>query len=338
MGFYAPAQIVRDAREHGVVVRPVDVNASDWDNTLESLPDGAVALRLGFRQIKGAREADAALIMARRGAGYHDPEDVWHRSGVAATALVTLAKGDAFASLGLDRREAFWKIKAFNDTALPLFAFAETAHSGSALPGHNEFMSLFAEPTVLLPRPTLGEQVIADYDLLRMSIRKHPLALLRADLKRELILPNAALTDHPVNRRVAIAGLVLVRQRPGTAKGVIFATLEDETGVANVIIWPHVFERFRRVVLGSLLLRVVGKLQRESGVIHVVADHVANLTPLLSRLSHFDGPDELAAETFKGALARADEVRKPGRDPRLPPPALDTDDTRRIMPRGRNFH
>ncbi|MBM3515254.1 MAG: error-prone DNA polymerase [Alphaproteobacteria bacterium] len=338
MGFYAPAQIVRDAREHGVVVRPVDVNASDWDNTLESLPDGAVALRLGFRQIKGAREADTALIMARRGAGYHDPEDVWHRSGVTATALVTLAKGDAFASLGLDRREAFWKIKAFNDTALPLFAFAETAHSGSALPGHNEFMSLFAEPTVLLPRPTLGEQVIADYDSLRMSIRKHPLALLRADLKRESILPNAALTDHPVNRRVAIAGLVLVRQRPGTAKGVIFATLEDETGVANVIIWPHVFERFRRIVLGSLLLRVVGKLQRESGVIHVVADHVANLTPLLSRLSHFDGPDELAAETFKGALARADEVRKPGRDPRLPPPALDTDDTRRIMPRGRNFH
>ena len=375
MGFYAPAQIVRDAREHGVIVRPVDINASDWDNTLEPLAGGAVALRLGFRQIKGARELDAARIMAARRAGYHDPEDVWRRSGVTAAMLATLAQGDIFASLGLDRREALWKIKAFNDAALPLLAFAEAGdaiaaahsnrhpgesrgpgatHSESATlaldsgfrrndnidRGRNEFVSLFAEPTVLLPRLTLGEQVIQDYDSLRLSIRKHPLALLRTELKRDGVVPHSALTDHPVNRRVTVAGLVLVRQRPGTASGVIFATLEDETGVANVIIWPRLFERLRRVVLGSLLLRVTGKLQRESGVIHVVADHLADLTPLLTRLAQVDGPDDFAAEIFKGAVARADEVKRPGRDPRDPAlaPSLSTEDARRVMPRGRNFH
>ena len=340
MGFYAPAQIVRDAREHGVVVRPVDVNASDWDNTIEQMDSNIVALRLGLRQIKGAREADAARLMAARGNGYCDLEDTWRRSGVAVPALVTLAKADAFASLGLDRREALWKIKAFDDTALPLFAFAESANIGETAHGRNEFLSLFAEPTVLLPRLTLGEQVIQDYDSLRLSIRKHPVALLRADLKRDGVMPNAALAEHPVNRRVAVAGLVLVRQRPGTAKGVIFATLEDETSVANVIIWPHVFERFRRIVLGSLLLRVVGKLQRESGVIHIVADHVADLTPLLAKLGHLDGPDDLAAEMFKGAIARADEVKRPARDPRdlAVGNAESSDDAKRVMPRGRNFH
>jgi error-prone DNA polymerase len=278
------------------------------------------------------READAAMIMAARGAGYRDVEDVWRRSGVAVAALETLAKGDAFAGLGLDRRAALWRIKGFDDKALPLLAFAAAADGGSTAPGRNDFVSLFAEPTVLLPRMTLGEQVIEDYGALRLSIRTHPLALLRPALRRDGVLPNAALAAHPVNQRVAIAGLVLVRQRPGTAKGVIFATLEDETGVANVIVWPHVFERYRRVVLGSLLLRVVGKLQRESGIVHVVADHLADLSPMLSTLAHIDGAEEPAAAVFSGAIARADEVKRPGRDPR------DPDVARRVMPRGRNFH
>ncbi|MDX2223652.1 MAG: error-prone DNA polymerase [Rhodospirillaceae bacterium] len=359
MGFYAPAQIVRDAREHGVNVRPVEVNASDWDNTLEPCPDatGGVALRLGFRQVKGARAADIARLLAARGSGYRDLEHIWRDTRLPVAALETLAKADVFAGLGLDRRAALWRIRALGETPLPLFAAVEDSSPGAG--GHNGFAALFAEPSVILPAMTLGEQVVQDYDALRLSIRKHPLALLRPILKREGVAQNATLADLPVDRRVTVAGLVLVRQRPGTAKGVIFATLEDETGVANVIIWPHMFERFRRIVLGSLLLRVTGRLQRESGVIHVVADHVADLTGLLGRLVQIDGaPDaDFDAEMFRAAIARADEVRKPGRDPRehvksrelhmqinaagsalrLGRP-LNSDALRDVMPKGRNFH
>jgi len=327
MGFYAPAQIVRDAREHGVVVRPVDVNTSDWDNIIERCPEstGGLALRLGFRQIKGAREADVIALMQARGDGYRDIEEVWRKSGLPTAKLETYAKGDAFAGLGFSRRDALWRIKAFHDSALPLLAYAE-----NNVRGHNEYFSLFQEPTVLLPRQTLGEQVIEDYRLLRLTLRKHPLALLRTLLKQDGVTQNAGLAMHPVNRRVTVAGLVLVRQQPGTAKGIVFATLEDETGIANVIIWPDVFERHRRIVLGSLLLRVTGKLQRSAeNVIHIVAEQMANLSPMLSNLGKIDGDEN---EIFEGSLARADEVKRPGQDPRH------REEMRHVMPSGRNFH
>jgi error-prone DNA polymerase len=324
MGFYAPAQIVRDARDHGVEVRPVDVNASDWDNTLERTAAG-FALRLGMRQVKGLRELEAARIMAFRGDGFRDLQEVWRKTGVSVATLTSLAKADAFGSLGLDRRGALWRIGALSDDPLPLLRFAEGQD------GHNGSANLFTEPVVVLPAMTLGEHVIQDYQTLRLSLKKHPLALLRAVLKAEGRVPSAALADLPVNRRVSIAGLVLVRQRPGTAKGVIFATLEDETGPSNVIIWPDVFERHRKIVLGSMLLGVTGRLQRESSVIHVVADRLVDLSPLLHRLSSLDGE-------FEGTISRADELKRPGRDPRERPARHEMrPDMRKVMGEGRNF-
>jgi error-prone DNA polymerase len=324
MGFYAPAQIVRDAREHRVEVRPVDVNASDWDNTLEPGESG-FALRLGLRQVKGLSEIHALAVMIHRGDGYRDLHELWRKTGLPVAALTALAGADAFAGLGLDRRAALWRIGALADKPLPLFAHAESQV------GHNGPPSLFAEPAVVLPAMTLGEQVIDDYRALRLSLKRHPLALLRTPLKAEGRLTSAALAAVPNGRRVAIAGLVLVRQRPGTAKGVLFVTLEDETGAANVIVWPDVFARHRKIVLGSLLLGVGGRLQTESGVTHVIADRLVDLSPLLHTLSSQDGE-------FEGAIARADEVRRPGHDPRERPQRADAGhDMRRVMGEGRNF-
>ena len=316
MGFYAPAQIVRDAREHGVELRAVDVNASDWDCTLEPGRGGRPALRLGFRQVKGCRQADIEQMLAARGAGFRTLRELWQRSGLTPAALETLARADAFGSLGLDRRAALWQVKGLEATPLPLFAHAEAQiRSGANMPPP----ALANEPAVLLPAMTLGEQVIEDYAELRLSLKSHPLALLRQRMIVRGVVPNARLQYLPNDGRVDIAGLVLVRQRPGTASGVIFATLEDETGVANIIVWPKIFERFRRIVLGSRLLGVRGKLQREGLVIHVIAERLQDLSSDLRLLADMDGD-------FEGAMARADEVRRPGRDPR------------EVMPRGRNFH
>ena len=248
MGFYAPAQIVRDAKDHGVTVLPVDVNHSDWDCTLEPVPPGATsdgeppkssgtksvigntsfALRLGFRQIKGMREPCAEAIVAGRGNGYPDPITLWRRSGLQPATIERLARGDAFGSIGLNRREALWATKILGPAPLPLFAAA----------GEDEQAN---DPTVELPKIRLGEQVIDDYASLRLSLKAHPLSLLRDDLARQGVVLNKDLIDLPVDHRLTVAGLVLVRQRPGSAKGVIFATLEDETGVANIIVWPPVY-------------------------------------------------------------------------------------------------
>jgi error-prone DNA polymerase len=224
--------------------------------------------------------------------------------------------------LGLDRRTALWRIGALSDKPLPLFAHAENG-------GHNGPPSLFVEPAVVLPAMTLGEHVIQDYQATRLSLRKHPLALLRHVLKADGRVSSAGLADIKQNQRVSIAGIVLVRQRPGTAKGVIFATLEDETGPSNVIIWPDVFERHRKIVLGSVLLGVTGKLQRDDSgyVVHVVADRLVDLSPLLHSLSALDGE-------FESAISRADAVKHPlsRPDPREQP------DMRKVMGEGRNFH
>ncbi len=297
MGFYAPAQIVRDARDHGVEVRPVDVNHSEWDCTLER--GEGTALRLGFRMVKGFREEDAEALVAARGAPFPDVATLRRRSGLGPAALERLARADAFRSLGLARREALWAVRGLGEAPLPLFAAAEARADAGR------------EPAVALPAAGAGEEVTADYTALRLSLREHPLALLRARLAREGIVPAARLRDLPDGRRLAVAGLVVARQRPGSAKGVIFATLEDETGIVNVIVWPGVFERFRPAVLGATLLRVSGPLQREGIVIHVIAERVVDLSDRLAALAVESHPAGAPApRETAGALAR----RYPSRD------------------------
>jgi error-prone DNA polymerase len=305
MGFYAPAQIVRDAREHGVDIRGPDVNFSQWDHTLEAVADGhAHALRLGFRQIKSLNETAARAIAAARPAdGYASVEDVWQRAGVNSAALVAMAEADGFASLGLERREALWAIRALGHngretaSALPLFAAAQ---SRDATP----------EPDIVLPDESPGEVVANDYASIRMSLKHHPLSLLRAELDTMQIVPARDLRESPNNKRLTTAGLILVRQRPGSANGVIFLTLEDETGVANVIVWPDVFKRFRKVILSSRLIRVTGKLQREGIVTHVIAENFVDMSDRLDALGDW--------RMVEPAWARADEVKYGNHpDPRL---------------------
>ena len=312
MGFYAAAQIVRDAQEHGVEVRPIDINHSDWDCGLEPGAAGKPvrgtlhprhapmrddigtthALRLGLRQISGFSEADARSIESARGTGFDSVRDLWLRTGLSPAVIERLAQADAFRSLGLDRRDALWAVRALQRAGdkddLPLFARVK-------MPG--------LEPDIALPPMRLGEQVVEDYRRLHLSLKAHPVAFLRADLERRGILRHDQLPAIPSGRRVTVGGLVLVRQRPGTAAGVIFMTLEDETAIANTIVWPKIFETFRPIVLGARLISVTGKLQNESGVIHVVAERVEDLTALLRRLSADHGCVE--------ALARADAVKHP---------------------------
>ena len=303
MGFYAPAQLVRDAREHGVEVRPVDVNASTWDCTLESNAaglggqrgggvalkklnaaglggqrGGGVALRLGFRQVKGMKKTDAEAVVAARDVGYRGVEDVWRRARVGGATLETLARADAFASLGLSRRQALWAIRGLDETPLPLFA--------------NLHSALSREPPVTLPPAALGEEVADDYRALHLSLKRHPVALLRGDLARDHYMECARLDDFAHGRPARVAGLVITRQRPGTASGVVFITLEDETGIANIIVWPRTFERFRRTVIGSRLLGVAGPVQREGRVIHVLAERLFDLADLLGGLEARGGSVE----------------------------------------------
>jgi error-prone DNA polymerase len=321
MGFYSSAQIVRDVREHGVEVRGPDVNHSQWDSTLEPGPCAAGrlhelhrdmrddlrathAIRLGLREIKTMSEEDANLIATRRGRGYDSIRDVWLRTGLSPRILERLADADAFASLGLTRRGALWAAKALGrvgdrDDDLPLFA------NGA---DHAAAQIVAREPDVALPPMPLGEEVVNDYRFLRLSLRAHPAQFLRADLERCGIARNETLRGLANNTRIVISGLVTCRQRPGSANGVVFMTIEDESAVANVIVWPKVFERVRPVVLGARYVAVSGLVQQESGVIHVVATRLEDLTYLLARLAD-QGADI-------DSLARADEVRRPVEDQR----------------------
>ncbi|MBM3510030.1 MAG: error-prone DNA polymerase [Alphaproteobacteria bacterium] len=307
MGFYAPAQIVRDARDHGVRVLPVDVNASQWDCTLEppspacrgrgsggkgdpawrAPDDAACSLRLGLREVKGFGEADAhALVAARTAlpeARFADMHELWRRSGLGPATLALLADADAFGSLGLSRRQALWAVKGFKDVPLPLFAAME-----SLPPQEGEGREGGAEPPVDLPVMPIGEEVLNDYAAMRLSLKSHPLALLRPAFARAKHITAATLAEVKPGARVKVAGLVIGRQRPGTASGVIFMTLEDETGVANVIVWPRMFEQNRKTVLRSRLLSVTGKVEREGLVIHIVADRMRDETARLFDLGELD--------------------------------------------------
>ncbi|MGE0828010.1 MAG: error-prone DNA polymerase [Hyphomonadaceae bacterium] len=338
MGFYAPAQIVRDAQEHGVEAHAPDINHSDWDNTLEPGPAAAMqlhkrhvdmsedarstrALRLGFRQIDGLKQEELDACIAARGAGFDSVRDVWLRGGLSAASIERLADADAFRSLGLDRRDALWAARALNRVGgqedAPLFA---AAHG----PPH--------EADFTLPPMRIGEHVIEDYRTLRLSLKTHPVALLREDLGARRVILADRLSALGNGARVRVAGLVLVRQRPGTASGVIFMTLEDESHIANIVVWPRVFERFRSEVLGARLCAVDGVVQNERGVVHVVAERLHDFSPLLSKLS----TDPLATPAM-----RADEVRRPGADARTHPRKVRHDLTaapETVMPKGRNFH
>lgn len=294
MGFYAPAQIVRDAREHGVEVRPICINGSDWDNTLERRPDGALALRLGFRQIKGFKEEDAEWIVKARGNGYRDPQSLWLRAGLIPAALEKLAEADAFCDTGLTRRAALWQVKAIrSQKPLPLF--------NDPIDGEN-----IHELETALPVMHLGEEVVEDYVATRLTLRAHPMELLRPTLSG--LTPHAALQTVPIGRH-AVCGLVITRQRPGTASGVIFLTLEDETGVSNVVVWPKVYEQFRRVVMGGRLLRIEGYLQREGIVVHLIAQNIQDMSYKLSDLGH-PLPEALTTEG-----PRTDDMPKKSRHP-----------------------
>ncbi len=291
MGFYAPAQIVRDARAHGVEVLPPDVNASTWDCTLEMGRDG-YALRLGLRLIKGLREEDADWLYAARGNGYAHPLDVWRRAGLAPRALNVLARADAFNSLGMGRREIMWEIAAIKtEKPMPLFDFAGESGQGEDL-------------AVELPEMALGEQVAEDYRAMRLSLRAHPMVLLRQRVAGKTLLNNDLLVAK-AGHRLSVAGLVLVRQRPGTAKGVVFLTLEDETGVANIIVWKRVMERFRRVVMTARLIRVTGKLQRQGIVAHLIAEKLEDFSHLLDAMA------EGQSNAVKPALLPTPHARHP---------------------------
>ena len=270
MGFYAPAQIVRDAAEHGVTVLPPDVNFSDWGNSLQ-----AGALRLGFRQIKGMGHADAEKLVAARGAGFKDAFDLWRRTALPPSALATLAEADAFRSLGLDRREALWAIRGLGDTPLPLFATLDRPAT---------------EEPAELPVMSLGEQVVEDYASLSLSLKCHPLSLLREQLAARGLVPAARLARVRSGQKLSVAGLVTVRQRPGTAKGVIFVTLEDETAVANLIVTPPVFEACRPALISARLLAATGRVENRDNVTHLLASRLWDLTPLLATLADTRSP------------------------------------------------
>ncbi|CAO3418670.1 error-prone DNA polymerase [Azospirillum endophyticum] len=318
MGFYAPAQIVRDAREHGVTVLPPDVNLSGWDCTVEvmneappqsllppgekvrmrgfgaaedvhemrpphpdPLPGGerGMTLRLGLRLIKGFTPKHAESLVLSRAGGYRDPYDLWRRARLPVEALEKLAKADAFRSVGLDRRAALWAVRALGDQPLPLFARLDGP--------------IAEEPEAPLPAMALGEHVVMDYGSLSLSLKAHPLALLRDGLPG--ITPAERLARTRDGRRLTTAGLVLVRQRPGSAEGVVFITLEDETGIANLVVMPDAFETFRRPIMTARMMAATGRVQNHEGVVHL---RVESLLDLTHRLAELTGENRPAANPF----------------------------------------
>ena len=280
MGFYAPAQIVRDAEQHGVEVRPVCVNASRWDCTLEArdVDDGRLAVRLGLRMVKGLGNAEAArLVSCRAGRSFASVDDLWRRAAISSAALIELAEADAFRpSLGIARREALWAIKALRDEPLPLFAAASVRDDAPVTEQY--------EPAVTLRPMTAGSEVVEDYGHVGLTLRQHPVSFLRSEFARRRILTCADAVASRDRRWVDTAGLVLVRQRPGSAKGVMFMTIEDETGVANVVIWQTIFEQYRRVVLGAGMIGIRGRIQREGEVVHLVAHHLTDFSSELASI------------------------------------------------------
>lgn len=300
MGFYAPAQLVRDARAHGVEVRSVCINDSDWDTRM--VPEAANKrplhngfcgtgedwatihpIRLGMRIVQGLAKADGEKILKARAQGpFLSIEDVWRRSGVKPAALERLARADAFQAMGLDRRQALWAIKGLGQRPLDLFAAADL-REGRTVP------EVVEAPVALVPLSE-GREVVEDYRATQLSLRNHPMAFLRDRLAARRIARCGDLANMKDGARVEVAGLILVRQRPGSAKGVVFVTLEDETGIANAVLWADRFEENRRTVMSATMLAIRGRVQREGIVIHVVAEAITDLTPWLREVGELDLP------------------------------------------------
>jgi error-prone DNA polymerase len=316
MGFYAPAQLVRDAREHGVEVRAVDVNASGWDNNLERRENGSLALRLGFRQVDGFREEWAEQIALARATPFASVEELARRTNLPSRALRLLADADACRSMGLERRPALWDARRVRQGVLPLFGAAETDELG-------------AEEDEQLPPTPLVEHVLTDYQTTRLSLKGHPMAFLRRDFEREGVLSAAQVAAAKNGAIVRTAGVVLIRQRPGKGNA-IFITLEDEGGIVNILLWARHFERQRRAVMASRLMLAEGEVQRsKEGVIHLMATHIVDRTAMLDRLGSDRG--------FDPDVCRADEVRHP-QLPRGHATQHGHPRNVRILPKSRDFH
>ncbi|HEY1990970.1 MAG TPA: OB-fold nucleic acid binding domain-containing protein, partial [Gammaproteobacteria bacterium] len=266
MGFYAPAQIIQDARRHGVEVRPVDVNQSGWDSCLEDAGKQQPAVRLGLHCVGGLQEDTGRRIeAARREASFQDVPDLAHRAALDRKAFKRLASAGALGPLAGHRHQAYWAALGVDEPWELGAAHATEAHP-------------------LLARPTEGQDIVADYASLGFTLGRHPLALLRPQLERRRAVTADRLRQLPNDTRVKVAGIVTHRQRPGSANGVIFVTLEDESGHVNAIVWPDLVERQRHVLLHSRLLCIAGKLQRDQESLHLIASRLEDYTPLLGRI------------------------------------------------------
>lgn len=382
MGFYSPSQLVRDAKEHGVKILPPDVNLATYDCTLETetfdprklhqknseMADdikSSHSVRLGFRQIKGIGEKEAMLIDENRPASgtYSSVRELWLKTGLSKGAMEKLADADAFRSIELDRRAALWQVRALDRLTkkdrMPLFDH-----------GINAVADLQNEPTANLPEMPQSEHVIQDYRSLSLSLKAHPVSFLRGTFSMQTVLPCRALEDARNNTLIEIVGLVVVRQRPGSAKGVVFMTLEDETGIGNVIVWPKTFDQYRSIVMSARLVRVKGKLQKSDGVTHLIAHSLVDATPMLAAITElglFAANQQGSQSTSHfdiGGLANADEVKRPIEDTRqvvnsktkvlqllkekshvtnvmkisTPRPTISAQEAAKVMPKGRNFH
>ncbi|GBQ91336.1 error-prone DNA polymerase [Asaia krungthepensis] len=291
MGFYAPAQIVQDARAHGVEIRPICVNASRWDCTLERTAKPAsnksrgLALRLGLRLVRGLANKDAAALIAARMPLYESIDDVWRRGDIPLQALEALTNANAFASFGVDRRAALWAVKGLDTAPLPLFAAADR--------GRNFIEPEVIEPDVALPALPARDAVHEDYRMTGLSLEAHPVSFLRPLFEREGMTRCGDLAGLRDGTHISIAGLVLMRQRPGTAHGTMFITLEDETGIANLIVWKSVRETWRRPLISAHLMVCHGTLQKEGEVIHVIMREPEDRTDLLK------GSEPVKARNFR---------------------------------------
>ncbi|MDY7097155.1 MAG: error-prone DNA polymerase [Pseudomonadota bacterium] len=310
MGFYAPAQIVRDAREHGVEVLPADVNGSDWDCSLEVMAqesdarsgrfDRHIALRLGLRQVDGLPEHIAAQLIAERveNGPYRDVAQLRERAGLSPAHIERLASADCFASLKLPRRQALWDARSLiAGPDLPLFRAAEERDEGAE------------RRATQLPAMPMSEEVVADYQTTRLSLKAHPMSFLRPDLAERGFVRACDLRNRKFRSMVQVSGVVLIRQRPGSAKGVCFITLEDETGVINLVVWPDLKEKQRKVVMGARLMEVRGRVEYDDEVIHVIAHHMTDATGQLYGLSD---------DMLNAPVARADHVNSPLNSHKMP--------------------
>lgn len=354
MGFYSPSQLVRDAKEHGVQVLPPDINYSIFDCQLEATEKPLSKLhpkhqnmqndiqtkfqvRLGFRRIKGLSKTEAQAIVDHRNKKYRSLRGFFYRSGLSISTLERLADADCFRSIGLNRRSALWEIRALDrsNSINEMSLFGEISKTTDPQ----------IEPSVELPAMPLSEHVIQDYRSMSLSLKAHPVSFLRETLAKNGFIKNAEIEHINNNRKIEIAGLVVVRQRPGSAKGVMFMTIEDETGIANVIVWPKVFKIYRAILMSARLVSIKGTMQMADGVTHIIASHLTDLTHLMETITEDAILTSQNAQSFK-TTAPADEVNRPINEIReiknirhkTRKLIKNISSIENILPKGRNFH